>query len=80
MTLGYSGIESNHVTSAANAPGQALAQGSLQAGKPTKEVDAMLSHMTHVHAAENCPAHNPDSLRTLTGFLQSAEGKGVRGP
>ena len=38
----------------------------------------MLFHMTHTHAAQNCPAHNPETLKMLATLVQSAEGKGVR--
>jgi hypothetical protein len=38
----------------------------------------MLIHMKHVHASNNCPAHNPEKLALLKKVLGSGGDKGVR--
>jgi uncharacterized protein with GYD domain len=37
----------------------------------------VLVHMTHVHKADVCPAHKPETMQMLGNILKSAEEKGV---
>ena len=38
----------------------------------------MLFHLTHVHNAETCFAHKPDTLKMLADALKSAPENGIR--
>ena len=38
----------------------------------------MLLHLTHIHAPESCPAHDPEGMKKMAALLQTAEHSHIR--